>query len=69
MYRKRCIVCNLTGEHQLGRINIPNPGGKKYRIYMQVNKKKGTLEVTIYDTIQRRWIDEIPLNERQYILH
>lgn len=60
---------NLTGEHQLGIINIPNPGGKKYRIYMQVDKKKGTLEVTIYDTIKQRWIDEIPLNERQYTLH
>ena len=35
---------------------------------MQVDKKKGTLEVTIYDTI-KRWIDEIPLNERQYTLH
>lgn len=36
---------------------------------MQVDKKKGTLEVTIYDTIKQRWIDEIPLNERQYVLN
>lgn len=59
---------NLTGEHKLGTINIPNPGGKKYKIYMQVDKKKGMLEVTIYDSIRHRWIDEIPLNERQYTL-
>lgn len=59
---------NLTGEHRLGTINIPNPGGKKYRIYMQVDKKKGTLEVIIFDIVQQRWIDEIPLNERQYVL-
>lgn len=59
---------NLTGEHRLGTINIPNPGGKKYRIYMQVDKKKGTLEVIIFDIVQQRWIDEIPLNERQYTL-
>lgn len=59
---------NLTGEHRLGTINIPNPGGKRYRIYMQVDKKKGTLEVIIFDIVQQRWIDEIPLNERQYIL-
>ena len=65
----RVFQRNLTGEHRLGTINIPNPGGKKYRIYMQVDKKKGTLEVTIYDTIKQRWIDEIPLNERQYVLN
>ncbi len=59
---------NLTGEHRLGTISIPNPGGKKYRIYMLVDKKKGTLEVVIFDIVQQRWIDEIPLNERQYTL-
>lgn len=59
---------NLTGEHKLGTINIPTPGGKKYRIYMQVDRKTGTLEVVIFDIVQQRWIDEIPLNERQYIL-
>ena len=59
---------NLTGEHRLGTINIPNPGGKKYRIYMQVDKKKGTLEVIIFDIVEQRWIDEIPLNERRYTL-
>ena len=59
---------NITGLHKLGTINIPNPGGKKYRIYMQVDKKKGTLEVTIYDTVKQRWIEEIPLNERLYTL-
>lgn len=59
---------NLTGEHRLGTINIPNPGGKKYRIYMQVDKKKGILEVIIFDIVLQRWIDEIPLNERRYTL-
>ena len=59
---------NLTGEHRLGTINIPNPGGKKYRIFMQVDKKKGSLEVVIFDIVQQRWIDEIPLNERKYTL-
>ncbi len=59
---------NLNGEHRLGTINIPNPGGKKYRIYMQVDKKKGTLEVIIFDIVQQRWIDEIPLDERRYTL-
>lgn len=60
---------NLNGVHKLGTINIPNPGGKKYKIYMQVDKKKGTLEVTIYDSVKHRWIDEIPLNERKYTLN
>lgn len=59
---------NITGEHRLGTINIPNPGGKKYRVFMQVDKKKGSLEVVIFDIVQQRWIDEIPLNERQYTL-
>lgn len=60
---------NLTGEYKLGTINIPNPGGKKYRIYMQVDKKNGMLEVTLYDVVKHRWIDEIPLNQRQYTLY
>lgn len=59
---------SLTGEHMLGRINIPNPGGKKYKIFMQVDKKKGMLTVSFYDVRQHRWIDEIPLNQRQYTL-
>lgn len=57
---------NLTGEHRLGTILIQNPGSKEYKIYMQVNKKKGTLEVLIFDRIMGRWLDEIPLNERTY---
>lgn len=64
----RVLQKNLTGQHRLGTINIPNPGGKKYRIYMQVDKKKGTLEVTIYDSVRQRWIDEIPLDERKYTI-
>ena len=59
---------NITGEHRLGSINIPNPGGKKYRVFMQIDKKKGSLEVVIFDIVHQRWIDEIPLNERQYTL-
>lgn len=57
-----------AGISRLGTINIPNPGGKKYRIYMQVDRKNGMLEVTLYDVVQHRWIDEIPLNERQYTI-
>jgi len=53
---------------QLGIINIPSPGGKKYDIYMQVNRKNGMLEVFLFDKLQQRWIDEIPLNERQYTI-
>ncbi len=59
---------NITGDHKLGTINILNPGGKEYKIFMEIDKKKNMLEVTIYDKIRQRWIDEIPLNERQYIL-
>lgn len=60
---------NLNGNQKLGTINIPNPGGKRYKIYMQIDKKKGMLVVTIYDVVHQRWIDEIPLNERQYTLN
>ena len=59
---------NLNGNQKLGTINIPNPGGMKYKIYMQIDKKKGILVVTIYDSVHQRWIDEIPLDERQYTL-
>lgn len=59
---------NLNGNQKLGTINIPNPGGKKYKIYMQIDKKKGMLVVTLYDSVHQRWIDEIPLDERQYTL-
>ena len=59
---------NLNGEQKLGTINIPNPGGMRYKIYMQIDKKKGMLLVTLYDSIHQRWIDEIPLDERQYTL-
>ena len=31
---------NLMGEHLLGIINIPYPGGRRYKIFMQVDKKK-----------------------------
>lgn len=56
-------------EYMLGTIIIPNPGGKKYRIFMQVNKKKGSLEVIFYDLVNERWIDDIPLEERTYTIN
>lgn len=59
---------NLNGEQRLGTILIKNPGGQKYKIYMQIDKKKGTLEVLIYDRVNGRWFDEIPLNERTYTI-
>ncbi len=58
-----------AGVSRLGTINIPNPGGKKYKIYMQVDRKNEMLEVTLFDVVQNRWIDEIPLNERQYTIN
>ena len=42
--------------------------GEKLYLQIHLDKKKGMLEVTIYDVVKRRWIDEIPLNERQYNL-
>ena len=59
---------NLNGNQKLGTINIPNPGGMKYKVYMHIDRKKGMLVVTLYDSIRQRWIDEIPLNERTYII-
>lgn len=59
---------NLNGNQKLGTINIPNPGSKKYKVYMQIDKKKGVLVVSLYDSVHQRWIDEIPLDERQYTL-
>ncbi len=60
---------NNQGEEKLGTITIRNPGGFKYRIYMQVDTKKGSLEVMIYDNARLCWKDdEIPLDERQYEL-
>ncbi len=59
---------NLNGNQKLGTINIPNPGGMKYKVYMHIDRKKGMLVVTLYDSIRQRWIDEILLNERTYII-
>ena len=59
---------NLNENQKLGTINIPNPGGMKYKVYMHIDRKKGMLVVTLYDSIRQRWIDEIPLNERTYII-
>lgn len=59
---------NLNGAQKLGTINIPNPGSKSYRIYMSIDPKTGSLVVTIFDSVQRRWFDEIPLDERTYTL-
>ena len=35
---------------------------------MSVDKKKGMLTVSFYDVVKHRWIDELPLNQRQYTL-
>lgn len=59
---------NLNGLQKLGTINIPNPGSKLYRIYMSIDVKTGALVVTIFDSVKRRWFDEIPLDERIYTL-
>lgn len=59
---------NLNGNQKLGTINIPNPGSKKYKVYMQIDKKKGVLVVSLYDSVHQRWIDEIPLDELRYTL-
>lgn len=59
---------NLNGTKMLGRINIPNPGGMRYRVYMHIDQKSGMLVVTLFDCVHQRWIDEIPLDERQYTL-
>ncbi len=59
---------NLTGKHKIGTIEISDPGGREYLIYMEVDKKQAILVVSIYDDVQKRWFDEIPLDERQYFL-
>ena len=35
---------------------------------MSIDPKTGSLVVTIFDSVQRRWFDEIPLDERTYTL-
>ena len=57
---------NLNGEERLGTIVINNPGGKKYRIYMQVDPKKGRLTVHFYDEVKKSWKNDIPLEQREY---
>ena len=43
-------------------------GGASYRIFMEVDKKKGSLKVHIYDVNRNRWIEEIPLQQRTFNL-
>lgn len=57
---------NLNGLKKLGTIGIPNPGGKKYKIYMTIESESGKLEVILYDVVKNGWIDDIPLNGRQF---
>ena len=45
-----------------------NKHGKEYEIFMNIDAKTGMLVVTLYDVKHRRWIDEIPLSQRQYIV-
>ncbi|HAU84317.1 MAG TPA: hypothetical protein DCW90_02035 [Lachnospiraceae bacterium] len=59
---------NLNGVQKLGTVTIRNTGSKKYRIYMNIDRKSGMLTVTLYDGIQQRWMDEIPEEERQFTL-
>lgn len=54
------------GDHKLGTICIRHPGSMQYRIYMTIHPESGMLEVILYDIKQKRWIDDIPLNERRY---
>ncbi|MEE1361982.1 MAG: Hsp70 family protein [Selenomonadaceae bacterium] len=51
---------------ELGKINFHNTRGSKYQIFMQIDKKQGSLEVVIYDLKRNRWIDEIPLQQRVF---
>ena len=57
---------NLNGEERLGTIVINNPGGKRYRIYMQVDPNKGRLTVHFYDEVKKSWKNDIPLEQREY---
>ena len=57
---------NNNGLDKLGTIIIDDAGGKRYRVFMSVDPKQGKLEVNLYDSAKRRWIDDIPLNQRQY---
>lgn len=57
-----------NGPVKLGTISINNPGGMRYKIFMQVDSKKNMLEVFFYDCINKRWMEDIPLNERRYEL-
>lgn len=51
---------------KLGKINFQKIGGEHYQIFMEVDRKKGTLKVHIYDMRRSRWIDEIPLLQRTF---
>lgn len=59
---------NNQGVSKLGTILICNPGGCEYRIYMQVDPQKGSLEVMFYDCVCSCWKDEIQFDERKYEL-
>lgn len=52
---------------KLGKINFQKmSGGERFQIFMEVDKKKGSLKVHIYDVNRNRWIDEIPLQQRTF---
>ncbi len=59
---------SINGNKHLGTIMISNPGGLRYKIFMKIDPKQGILEVILYDVKQRRWLDEIPLNNRTYVV-
>ena len=56
---------NLNGLEQLGTVYLEDAGGQKYRIFMHIDKKQGTLIVNIYDRINKKWFD-LPTSQTKY---
>ena len=56
---------NLNGLEQLGTIYLDDAGGKKYRIFMHIDKKQGMLVVNVYDRIRKKWFD-IPQSQSKF---
>lgn len=55
----------VSGESTLGTIEIRNPGGHEYKVFMQVSPQKSLLEVFIYNVKTHDFID-IPLKESTF---
>lgn len=56
---------SATGDSLLGTIFIEDSGGKKYRIYMHIDPKKGKLIVHMWDRVKHNWIS-IPQDQSQF---